>query len=76
MIIKNRDEVETSELRKKVLDIIEAGIERVLPSTIIESAVKFDSSRRVLTINQDEYNLSTGRIFVIGGGAKKMITNG
>ena len=68
MIIKNKGALSTTELRKQALDIIEAGIARVLPPAIMESAVSYDSSRRILTINGYAYHLAKGRIFVIGGG--------
>lgn len=68
MIIKNKRELATTELRGKVLDIIEAGIYRVLPSTIMRSTVKYDPARRILTVNKVKYDLSGGRVFVIGGG--------
>ena len=50
------------------MDIIEAGITRVLPPNIMKYAVRFDATDRVLTIKGDTYHLSTGRVFVIGGG--------
>ncbi len=68
MIIKNKDTVATTKLRKQALDIIEAGITRVLPPNIMKSAVRYDTAGRILTINGDTYRLSTGRVFVIGGG--------
>jgi len=68
MIIKNKDALSTTKLRKQALDIIEAGIIRVLPSNIMKSAVRYDAADRVLTINEDTYCLSKGRLFVIGGG--------
>ena len=68
MIIKNRDALATTELRKQALDIIEAGIDRVLPPNIMKSAVRYDAVDRILSINDDTYRLSTGRVFVIGGG--------
>ena len=68
MIIKNRDALSTTELRKQALDIIEAGIDRVLPPNIMKSAVKYDAASRILTINGDTYRLSTDRVFIIGGG--------
>ncbi len=68
MIIKNKDTLATTKLRKQALDIIEAGIARVLPPNIMKSAVRYDAASRALTINGDTYRLSTGRVFVIGGG--------
>ncbi|MDY6965176.1 MAG: DUF4147 domain-containing protein, partial [Halobacteriota archaeon] len=68
MIIKNRDEIATTELRGQALDIIEAGIDRVLPPNVMRSSVKYDSDCGVLTIEDDSYDVSKGRMFVIGAG--------
>jgi hydroxypyruvate reductase/glycerate 2-kinase len=68
MIIKNKAELSISESRKQVLDIIEAGIARILPSAIMQSAVRYDSARKILTVNNHPYPLAQGRIFVVGGG--------
>jgi glycerate 2-kinase len=68
MIIKNRVQLATTELRRRALDIIEAGIERVLPTNIMKNALGYDTASKVLTIDNTSYNLSHGRIFVIGGG--------
>ena len=68
MIIKNRETLATTELRKKALDIVEAGIARVLPPSIMRAAVKYDAANRILTVNGNTHRLSTGRVFVIGGG--------
>lgn len=67
MIIKNRQELATSKLREKALDILEAGIERVLPSTVMRTSVSFDPVIKTLFVNEDSYRVN-GRIFVIGGG--------
>ncbi len=68
MIIKNRAELATTELRSKALDIVEAGIARVLPTNIMKSALGYDSAGRVLAINGDSYSFAGGRLFVTGGG--------
>ncbi len=68
MIIKNKLELATTELRKQVLDIVEAGIARVLPPEIMKSAVRYDPAGRALVVNDANYDLSPGRVFVIGGG--------
>jgi len=68
VIIKNRETLATTELRKKALDIVEAGIARVLPPSIMRAAVKYDAANRILTVNANTHRLSTGRVFVIGGG--------
>ena len=68
MIIKNREELSTSRLREQVLDIIEAGIDRVLPPVIMKSAVSYTPDRRDLTVNDFSFPLKKGRLFVVGGG--------
>ena len=68
MPIKNKAELATSDLRQQALTIIESGIEAVLPPNIIKSAIKFNERTKILTIKEDEYDLSKGRIFVVGGG--------
>jgi len=68
VIIKNKNELCTTELRKQALEIIEAGIARVLPPAIMKSAVRYDPADKILAVNDDAYPLSGGRIFVIGGG--------
>ncbi|UCE17207.1 MAG: DUF4147 domain-containing protein [Gemmatimonadota bacterium] len=68
MIITNKDEVASSELRTHALDIIEAGIHRVLPEITMNITLEYDSTRNVLKIQGEEHDLSQGRLFVIGGG--------
>ena len=68
MIVKNREKLSVSKLRKQALDIIESGIERVLPPNIMKASVRYDATTRILSIQGDSYPLSAGRIFVIGGG--------
>lgn len=67
-IIKNRVALATTKLRKQTLDVIEAGINRVLPANVIKSSLGYDPVKRILTISGDRYRLCGGRIFVIGGG--------
>jgi len=68
MIIKNRVELSGTEMRAKALDIIEAGIKRVLPSVIMQSALKYNAEENTLSINSSVYPLYGKRLFVIGGG--------
>ncbi len=67
-MIKNREELATTELRRQALDIIEAGIRRVLPTNIMKSALTWNAAGRTLGITNDIYELSGARVFVIGGG--------
>jgi glycerate 2-kinase len=68
VIIKNRDELATTTLKKQALKIIESGIGRVLPKAIMKSAVSYDTVNKSLKIQNTTYGTATGRIFVIGGG--------
>ena len=68
MIIKNYDQLATTPQREQALQIISAGIERVLPENIVKQAISYDPSQKLVTINGDEYDFSQGRLFVIGGG--------
>ncbi len=67
MIIKNRAELATTPARAQALDIIEAGIARVLPENVMRSAISYEAAKRRLTVNGQSFDL-TGRVFVIGGG--------
>jgi glycerate-2-kinase len=66
-IIQNWGQLATGELRNAALEIIEAGISRVLPDTILRTAATFEKAARTLSINRDSFPIS-GRLFVIGGG--------
>ncbi len=68
MIIKNKNELSATGLRKQVLDIVEVGIEAVLPPAILESTVGYDPARRILKVDDFTFSLAEGRLFVIGGG--------
>lgn len=67
-MVKNKDELATTALRKQALKIIEAGIERVLPTTTMKSAVSYDPPSKSLKVKDAIYRTAKGRIFVIGGG--------
>ncbi|MEA3464307.1 MAG: DUF4147 domain-containing protein [Patescibacteria group bacterium] len=68
MIIKNKKQIATTKLRKMALEIIEAGIESVLPVNLMQSVVSYNIKQKVLTVQNKKYNLKNGRIFIIGGG--------
>jgi len=68
MIIKNREELITSGQRARAVELIETGISRVLPSNLMRASVQYNRSRKRLSINGQGYDLSRGRIFVVGGG--------
>jgi glycerate-2-kinase len=67
MIIKNGEEIGFTPLRRHAIEILDAGIEAVLPSHIIPSAVSYYPGHDMLTVSGRFYNPGR-RIFVIGGG--------
>lgn len=68
MLIKNWEELATTPLRKLTLEIIEAGIEQVLPGNIMRSALYYEPGSKSLQVKDVTYDVTNGRIFVIGGG--------
>ncbi|MCU0287723.1 MAG: DUF4147 domain-containing protein [Acidobacteria bacterium] len=67
-IIKNKSELSITPLRAQALDIIESGISRVLPFSVMKNAVKFNPAKKILSIINEDFDVSKGRLFVIGGG--------
>ena len=67
-IIKNKQEISGSKARKQVVRLIEAGIKAVKPENLMKKAVRYGNEFNSLIINSNEFNLLTGRIFVVGGG--------
>lgn len=68
VLVKNRNELATTALRERAVTIIEAGIERVLPRNIMQSALGYDPISKSLSVKDATYHVANGRIFVIGGG--------
>ena len=68
MFIKNYQEITVSEGRKKVLEILEAGLAAIQPRILFFKAVGYNPDLNSLTVFNEEYNIWRGRIFVIGGG--------
>ncbi len=67
MIIKNSQQLATTPKKKQTLEILESGIKSVLPRHLVKKSTSFDSNKKILAINNDQYNIK-GRIFIIGGG--------
>ena len=67
-IIKNKAELATTPMRRQALDIIETGIARVLPDNIMRASVQYKVKNRTVIVNGHRFDLSKGRLFVIGGG--------
>ena len=68
MIIKNREELISSGLRARAVEMIESGIESVMPAGLMRSAVRFNRHTKLLTVMGRSYYAAHSRIFVIGGG--------
>lgn len=68
MIIKNRRDIGGSTLRQQVLDILEAGVSRVLPENLINTAIQIDPASGALTVLDEKFTFQGGRLFVVGGG--------
>lgn len=68
MIIKNREELISSGLRARAVELIEAGVTRVLPSNLLRGSVRYHRTAKRLVVDNTGYSLSRGRIFVVGGG--------
>lgn len=67
-IIKNYNELAVTPERKTVLDLIEAGIRRVQPHKLMETAVRYNKTFNSVVVQNNSYDVISGRIFVIGGG--------
>ncbi len=67
-IIKNKSELATTELRCKMIDIIEYGINEVRPRTLMGKCVQYNKNFNSITIQTNTFDLLSGRIFVVGGG--------
>ena len=68
MIIKNKNKLAVTPLRKQALVIVEAGISTVLPAAVMKYSLKIDPAKKILSIRDKDYDISKGRIFAIGGG--------
>ncbi len=65
-IIKNYNRISRSTIRQEAIDIFLEGIEAVQPAAAIPKF--FSKFGKELKVGNKRYNLSRGRIFVIGGG--------
>jgi len=66
-MINNKNKLATTETKKQALEILEAGINSVLPDKIIKDFIQFDASTKTLKIQEEEFIIKD-RIFVIGAG--------
>ncbi len=67
-IIKNKRDLSSSPARAAALEIVEAGIRRVLPQNVVAAALDYDSTKDVLIIQGCRFELQGRRVFVVGGG--------
>ena len=68
MFYKNHENIATTELRKKTLEIVRAGIESVNPHILVKRSLRYNEDFNSVVINNNSFDLLRGRIFVIGGG--------
>jgi glycerate-2-kinase len=68
VIIKNSEELATTQQRKHALKIIESGIAAVLPNNIMKSKVEYKPDSEKLIIDKNTIDIKSKRLFVIGGG--------
>jgi len=55
LIIKNREELISSGLRARAVELIESGIKSVMPAELMQSAVKFNQAYKKLTVMEHTY---------------------
>lgn len=67
-IIKNYEKIATSKQREAALSIIKAGLLKVCPFTAMDEKILYRSDFNTVIIQNNSYDLLSGRIFVIGGG--------
>lgn len=67
-IIKNYNQLATTELRKQVLDILEVGFKKASPHELMTPSVQYDRDFNSLLVHTQSYDLMQGRFFVVGGG--------
>lgn len=65
---KNYQQIALSPLRREALGILRLAIDEVNPSRLMERQVRYDKEFNSVIVNNNAFDLLTGRIFVIGGG--------
>ncbi len=67
MVIKNKEQLATSGIRKDAIEIIEAAFEAVIPKKAIQNKVRLNNN--FLKVNDSRYNLNDyENIYIIGFG--------
>ncbi len=68
LLIINKKEVTKTSLRKRAIDILEKGIESVMPDVVMKNYIIYDRNRDNLKIDNETIKMSGKRLFVIGAG--------
>lgn len=68
MFITNYKNLATNEIRKMLLEIIEAGFHEIDPKTWVKTHVLYNTTFNSVVVRNKPYDLIKGRIFVVGGG--------
>lgn len=67
MIIKNFQKLSRTKSRQNSLEILNAGVDSVLPMRILQNNISFNNKSRLLQIRNKQYEIK-GNIYVIGFG--------
>ena len=67
MLIKNYKQLATTQQRRRLISLTEAGMQAVLPSIIMPKVLRFDKRNKTLKVKNKKFKIQ-GRIFVMGGG--------
>jgi glycerate-2-kinase len=67
-IIKNHRQLATTELRQRVLEVLETGLAQAMPGELMLPTVQYDKDFHSLLVHTESHDLMQGRFFVVGGG--------
>lgn len=66
--IKNKKDLGNTRMRKLALDLLEAGLFAIDPFSLMKKSLLYSEKFNCLTVLNTEFNIISGRIFVVGGG--------
>src|SRR3989339_295983 len=66
--IKNKKELGITRMRERALSFLEAGLFAIDPFSLMKKSLLYSEKFNCLTVQNTEFNIISGRIFVVGGG--------
>lgn len=66
--IKNKKELGITRMRERALSLLEAGLFAIDPFSLMKKSLLYSEKFNCLTVQNTEFNIISGRIFVVGGG--------